>query len=398
MRTTRMRPSMVVLATLCLLVLPRPAPAQSSTPSIKIGNLITLTGPNSTPGVGIDRGMRLAVEQFNRAGGVHGRKIEVITRDTQGDPTRAVNAALEMINKEHVDFIAGPTNSGEGLATTPVVARSKVPSIVIGVVEALVDPVKYPHAFRIYPSNTQWSDAVNSYALTILKVKQIGLLGDTTGFGTSAVNLAEQGLKAHGAAIVYRGLVEANQTDVTADMRKAQSSGAQALVVWTNSAGLISRLLNARAEIGWDIPVVGHPSLGDGAVKPLLAKPENWRNVYNVGYRPMSYDDAGRLPSRTQKFLDEFGKGLRLDDTMLFFVASGYDTVDLIRFAVEAAGSTKPDEIKRVLETGRTFRGLYCTCAYSPTNHNGFATSDVVMNRADSFQNGTYALAPGYGK
>jgi branched-chain amino acid transport system substrate-binding protein len=389
---------MVVLATLCLLVLPRPAAAQSSTPSIKIGNLITLTGPNSTPGVGIDRGMRLAVEQFNRAGGVDGRKIEVITRDTQGDPTKAVNAALEMINKEHVDFIAGPTNSGEGLATTPVVARSKVPSIVIGVVEALVDPVKYPHAFRIYPSNTQWSDAVNSYALTVLKVKQIGLLGDTTGFGTSAVNLAEQGLKAHGAVIVYRGLVEANQTDVTADMRKAQSSGAQALVVWTNSAGLISRLLNARAEIGWDVPVVGHPSLGDGAVKPLLAKPENWRNVYNVGYRPMSYDDAGRLPSRTQKFLDEFGKGLRLDDTMLFFVASGYDTVDLIRFAVEAAGSTKPDEIKRVLETGRTFPGLYCTCTYSPTNHNGFATSDVVMNRADSFRNGTYTLAPGYGK
>jgi branched-chain amino acid transport system substrate-binding protein len=342
--------------------------------------------------------MRLAVEQFNRAGGVDGRKIEVITRDTQGDPTKAVNAALEMINKEHVDFIAGPTNSGEGLATTPVVARSKVPSIVIGVVEALVDPVKYPHAFRIYPSNTQWSDAVNSYALTVLKVKQIGLLGDTTGFGTSAVNLAEQGLKAHGAVIVYRGLVEANQTDVTADMRKAQSSGAQALVVWTNSAGLISRLLNARAEIGWDVPVVGHPSLGDGAVKPLLAKPENWRNVYNVGYRPMSYDDAGRLPSRTQKFLDEFGKGLRLDDTMLFFVASGYDTVDLIRFAVEAAGSTKPDEIKRVLETGRTFPGLYCTCTYSPTNHNGFATSDVVMNRADSFRNGTYTLAPGYGK
>jgi branched-chain amino acid transport system substrate-binding protein len=389
---------MVVLATLCLLVLPRPAAAQSSTPSIKIGNLITLTGPNSTPGVGIDRGMRLAVEQFNRAGGVDGRKIEVITRDTQGDPTKAVNAALEMINKEHVDFIAGPTNSGEGLATTPVVARSKVPSIVIGVVEALVDPVKYPHAFRIYPSNTQWSDAVNSYALTVLKVKQIGLLGDTTGFGTSAVNLAEQGLKAHGAVIVYRGLVDANQTDVTADMRKAQSSGAQALVVWTNSAGLISRLLNARAEIGWDVPVVGHPSLGDGAVKPLLAKPENWRNVYNVGYRPMSYDDAGRLPSRTQKFLDEFGKGLRLDDTMLFFVASGYDTVDLIRFAVEAAGSTKPDEIKRVLETGRTFPGLYCTCTYSPTNHNGFATSDVVMNRADSFRNGTYTLAPGYGK
>lgn len=396
MRTMRMGRRMVVLATLCLLGVPQAAAAQASPPSIKIGNLITLTGPNSTPGVGIDRGMRLAVEQFNRAGGVHGRKIEVITRDTQGDPTKAVNAALEMINKEHVDFIAGPTNSGEGLATTPVVARSLVPSIVIGVVEALVDPVKYPYAFRIYPSNTQWSDAVNTYTLSVLHATQVGLIGDTTGFGTSAVNLAEQGLKTHGATIVYRGLVESNQTDVVADMRKAQASGAQALVVWTNSAGLISRLLNARAEIGWNVPVVGHPSLGDGAVKPLLAKPENWRNVYNVGYRSMSYEETGKLPPRTQKFLDEVGKGLRLDDTMLFFVASGYDTVDLVRFAVEAAGSSRPDDVKRILESGRTFPGLYCTCTYSPTNHNGFLTSDVVMNRADSFQNGTFAIAPGY--
>jgi len=376
---------------------PAAAQAQSHDP-IKIGNLITLTGPNSTPGIGIDRGMRLAVEQINKVGGVQGRKVEVITRDTQGDPTKAVNAALEMINKEHVDFIAGPTNSGEGLATTPVVARSKVPSIVIGVVEALVDPAKYPYAFRIYPSNTQWSDAVNHYALTVLKAKQVALLGDSTGFGTSAVNLAEQGLKAQGASIVYRGLVEPTQTDVTADVRKAQASGADVLVVWTNSAGLISRVLNARAEIGWTVPVVGHPSLGDGAVKPLLAKPENWRNVFNVGYRPMSYDDTGKLPARTDKFLADVGKGLRLDDTMLFFVASGVDTVDLIRFAVDAAGSSKPDDVKRVLESGRTFPGLYCTCTYSSTNHNGFATSDVVMNRADSFRNGTYALAPGYGK
>jgi branched-chain amino acid transport system substrate-binding protein len=66
---------------------------------------------------------------------------------------------------------------------------------------------------------------------------------------------------------------------------------------------------------------------------------------------------------------------------------------------VEAAKSSKPDDVKRVLEAGKTFNGVYCTsCTYSPTNHNGYPTNDVVMNRADSFRAGAYAIAPGYGK
>src|SRR5450759_2102896 len=116
---------------------------QSSQPPVKVGWLVALTGPNSSPGIGFDRGIKYAVEEINEAGGIKGRKLEVITRDTQGDPTKAVNAALELINNEKVEFTIGPTNSGEGLATTPVIARSKIPSLVFGVMETLMDPQKY---------------------------------------------------------------------------------------------------------------------------------------------------------------------------------------------------------------------------------------------------------------
>ena len=389
------------LVACCLVILVSPpAWSQSSAPPLKIGWLAALTGPNSTPGIGQDRGIRYAADQINKAGGVMGRKIEIVSRDTQGDPTKAVNAALEVINNDKVEFTIGPTNSGECLATQPVIARYKVPSFPIGVVDSLIDTVKFPYSFRVSNNNTQWQESVLTYALKVLKAKKIGIIGDTTGYGTMSVNLSEQLLKTQGANITYKGLVEANQTDVMADLRKAQSSGAEVMIVWTDSAGLNSRLMNARAELGWNVPFAGHPVLGAGAVKPLLAKPENWKNVYNVGYRPMSFDDNGKLPEKSQKFVDTVSSaGVRLDDTMLWWVGLGVDTVQLIKDSVEAAKSSKADDVKRVLEAGKTFNGVYCTsCTYSPTNHNGYPTDDVVMNRADSFRAGAYAIAPGYGK
>ena len=400
---TKMKIGFVIasLVACCLVILVSPpAWSQSSAPPLKIGWLAALTGPNSTPGIGQDRGIRYAADQINKAGGVMGRKIEIVSRDTQGDPTKAVNAALEVINNDKVEFTIGPTNSGECLATQPVIARYKVPSFPIGVVDSLIDTVKFPYSFRVSNNNTQWQESVLTYALKVLKAKKIGIIGDTTGYGTMSVNLSEQLLKTQGANITYKGLVEANQTDVMADLRKAQSSGAEVMIVWTDSAGLNSRLMNARAELGWNVPFAGHPVLGAGAVKPLLAKPENWKNVYNVGYRPMSFDDKGKLPEKSQKFVDTVSSaGVRLDDTMLWWVGLGVDTVQLIKDSVEAAKSSKADDVKRVLEAGKTFNGVYCTsCTYSTTNHNGYPTDDVVMNRADSFRAGAYAIAPGYGK
>ena len=110
------------LATASGLGLAAPALAQSE--PIRIGWLAALTGPSSAPAIGFDRGVKHAVETLNAAGGVRGRQFELVVRDTQGDPTKAVNAAQEMISRARVHAIWGPTNSGESLATTPIMARA----------------------------------------------------------------------------------------------------------------------------------------------------------------------------------------------------------------------------------------------------------------------------------
>ena len=104
-------------------------PALAQTDPIKIGWLAALTGPSSAPAVGFNRGVVFAAETINAAGGIKGRKIEIVTRDTQGDPTKAVNATQEMISQLKVQAVWGPTNSGESLAVTPILARAKMPNL-----------------------------------------------------------------------------------------------------------------------------------------------------------------------------------------------------------------------------------------------------------------------------
>src|ERR1700690_403914 len=104
-------------------------PAIAAKDPILVGYLPALTGPSSSTGVGINRGIQLAVQEINAAGGIDGRQLELITRDTQSDPTKAVNGAAELTRGQKVSVIIGPVNSGESLAGVALLARSNTPQI-----------------------------------------------------------------------------------------------------------------------------------------------------------------------------------------------------------------------------------------------------------------------------
>jgi len=374
--------------------LARRALAQAPGP-IRIGWLASLTGAASAPAIGFDRGVQFATSAINAAGGVRGRMIEIVTRDTQGDPTKAVNAAQDLISRAKVDAVWGPTNSGESLAVTPIMARARMPNLHPCVVDSLIDPAKYPNAYRIAPSNGQWDDAVRGYTLKTLGLKQVALFGDTTGYGTTAVAASAAAFAKDGATVSYQAQIDANQPDVTPDMLRARDAGAKAIVIWTVAVGLISRVLNARAALGWDVPVVGHPSLGAGEVRGLLDKPSNWDNVYMVGYRTCSFDAAGKLPPRSEAFVADLAKaGVKLADTLLWWVAAGHDAVRLIAAAIEATGSTASADIIGNWNGVQNFPGVFGAYSFSPTQHNGYPQDEVVMSQANSQRSGAFTLAP----
>jgi branched-chain amino acid transport system substrate-binding protein len=392
MKTTLTRRTFTLAAAAAGLA--RPALAQAE--PIRIGWLAALTGPSSAPAIGFDRGVRFAAEAINAAGGVKGRKIEVITRDTQGDPTKAVNATQELISSVKAHAVWGPTNSGESLAVTPIMARAKMPNIHPCVIDSLIDPAKFPNAFRLSPSNTQWDDAVRNYCLKILKVKKVAVIGDTTGYGVAAAKASAEGLKKDGAEVVYLGNIDATLPDMTPDMLRAKNAGAEAIVCWSTSTGMNARLFNTRARMGWDVPFVGHPSMSSGEIAKLVEKPENWKKVYAVGYRTCSYDAAGKLHPRGQELVDRLKGKVDLSDTLLWWVAGGVDAIYMIAKAIEDTGSTDSAAIIGYWNKLKKYPGYFGEYSYSETEHNGYPADGVVMSDASSAKDGAFMLAPGY--
>ena len=372
-------------------------PAIAEAEPIRIGWLAALTGPSSAPAIGFNRGVVFAAEAINAAGGVKGRKIEIVTRDTQGDPTKAVNATQEMISQLKVHAIWGPTNSGESLAVTAIMARTKMPSVHPCVVDSLIDTTRYPNAFRIAPSNTQWDDAVRGYTMNIAKAKKVAVIGDTTGYGVTAANASAAGFQKAGAEVVYKANIDSTQSDMTPDLLRARNAGAEAIIVWSVATGMIGRMLNTRATMGWDVPFIGHPSLASGDIAHLLDKPENWKKVYAVGYRSCSYDTSGKLPPHSEELVAKVAGKVDLQDTLLWWVACGVDAVNLVADAVNATGSTSNEAIIKSWNGLKDWPGYFGTYSFTPTDHNGYPEKDVVMSDASSGRNGAFALAPGYG-
>src|SRR5947208_791501 len=372
-------------------------PAIAVNEPIRVGYLPALTGPSSSTGIGINRGTQLAVQEINAAGGIDGRQIELITRDTQSDPTKAVNGAAELSHGQNVSVVFGPVNSGESLAVVPLLARTNTPQVHPCWVDTLTDPKKYPMCFRNAPTNQQIGAAANRYVVDVLKRKKVAVISDTTGYGTASVTAYVPMLKAIGAEVVYQGNVDAANPDLTPEILRMRNAGAEAIMPWSVNAGFLSRIINTRGQMNWDVPIVGQTTLGSGQTSALLEKPEYWAKVYPNNFRPVCFNADGKVTDRTAAVLDRL-KSAKVDvsDTLLWWVALGYDSPYMIAEAMKRVG-TEPEKIVGYLNQLKNFPGVYGNIAFSPEQHNGYPDEEVVMVEANSLKSGAFKLAPGYG-
>jgi branched-chain amino acid transport system substrate-binding protein len=371
-------------------------PALAAKDPIPVGYLPALTGPSSSTGIGINRGIQLAVQEINAAGGIDGRQLELITRDTQSDPTKAVNGAAELTRGQKVSCVFGPVNSGESLAVVPLLARTNTPQIHPCWVDTLTDPQKYPMCFRNAPTNQQIGGAANRYVTEVLKKKKVAVISDTTGYGTASVNAYVPMLKEKGAEVVYQGNVDAANPDLKPELLRMQSAGAEAIMPWSVNAGFLSRIINTRGQMGWDVPIVGQTTLGSGQTAALLDKQDFWAKVYPNNFRPVCFDGAGKLTDRTGSFLDRLKSAkIEMGDTLLWWIALGYDSPRMIAEAMKAVG-TEPEKIVGYLNQMKNFPGVYGDISFAPDRHNGYPDEQVVMVEANSLKDGAFKLAPGY--
>jgi branched-chain amino acid transport system substrate-binding protein len=360
-------------------------PAIAQNKPIRVGWIVAVTGMFATNARAQDYGFTMAVQDLNEKGGLLGRKVEIVMRDSAADPAKAVSFAKELVYNEKVDAMFGPTNSGEILPTEAIVAGAKKLQIFSGTVDELVDPVKYPLVFRDQNSNSQWIKAAIKFMTEDLKRSRIAIINDNTGYGVLTRDAVTQLLAQRNLKPVYTATVDPDKPDITDEVLKARAAGADAITEWSNAAGYVARLINARSEQNWNVPVVGHPTILQDAVGNLLSKRSYWDNVYGTSYRSSLVDANGRLPANVEAFLDKH------KDTVgpflvagLFSILTGHSNGFIYAAGVTKAGDTDPFKIKAALESIPLIDAPYGHYSFTPTDHTGFHDEDVVVVNASA--------------
>lgn len=360
-------------------------PAIAQNKPIRMGWIAAVSGMFASNAQAQDWGFHMVVQDLNEQGGLLGRKIEIVMRDSAADPSKAVSFAKELVYNENIDVLCGPINSGEALPTLGIVSGAKKLHLIGGSVEQLIDPVKYPLGFRNLNANGQWIKVAVKFMVEDLKKTKIAIINDNTGYGVLSRDLVTQYLAARGLKPVFTATVDPNKPDVTDELLKAKDAGADVLTEWSNATGFVARLINARGEQNWNVPIVGHPTILQEQVAKLLSKRAYWDNVYGLGYRHQIVDAQGKLPANVQAFMDKH------KDTIGPYMAAGLPAflqgnaaVTIYAEGVKKAGDVDPFKVKAALESIPVINTPYGPFIYTATDHNGFQDEGIVLVNANA--------------
>ncbi len=222
----------IVTALVVALALAVVVQAQEKKP-LKVGAIFAVTGKASWLGDPEKKTANMIVEEVNKAGGVNGFPLEVLVEDDEGVEAKAVNAAEKLISKENVLAIIGPSLSGSSLAIKPILEKGKVPLVSAAAAEAIVTPIKESTFIFKTP---QLDSHVAVRILEQIKkmgITKIGLITDTVAFGQQGRKQLQHYSKEMGIEVVADETFGPADTDMTAQLKKIESSGAGAVVGWT---------------------------------------------------------------------------------------------------------------------------------------------------------------------
>jgi len=340
----------------------------------KIGALFAVTGFNSPLGTPEKETALMLEEQINAKGGINGKKIKVIVYDTESDETKAVTLAKQLIEKDNILAIVGPSSTGESLAIVDTVERAQVPLISAAASAQIVQPVKK------WVFKTPQSDALAVTELfDYFKAKQIGriaILTSSGGFGVTGKQAIEKAAPEAGIKIVAAETFGDKDTDMTVQLTKIKGADAQAVLVWgTNPApAIIARNMK---QLGMTIPLFQSHGIANQKFIELAGDAANGV-IFPAGRLliadrlPDSDPQKAVLVSYAKDFQAKYGK------TADTFGGHAYDALVMLVSAIEKVGPDRA-KIRDELENTRGFVGTGGVFNMSKEDHNGLGKGAFAM-------------------
>lgn len=353
---------------------------------VKIGHVAALSGPSAQSGEAITRGLTIAIDEINAAGGIlGGRMIELIQRDDESKPPKGLIAARELIFNEKVAAFLGGIDSPVSLAIVPLANKEKVPFMGVW---AAATPITRNNAnpnyvFRVSAVDALVDVKLLKYANEKFGAKKAGLMLINNPWGESN----EKGLVAADAdngniEIVGIEKFENNDVDMVPQLTRLQQAGADVIVLVVN-APPGAQMMKSRERMGWKVPVVSHWGISGGRF-PELAGPTAGDAHFVQTYS--FFGDQSPVGTRFIESLKAKFPEIKGPEDIFSPVgtANAYDAMHLLAQGIDAAGSTDGDAIRMALENLKEpYEGLIKTykAPFSADNHDALGPDDYIMVR-----------------
>ncbi len=355
---------------------------------IKIGSILSVTGPAAFLGDPELKTMQLYVESINKAGGVLGRPLELVHYDDGSDASKANGFAKRLIESDKVDVLVGGTTTGSTMSIVPLVEKAGVPFISLAGAVVVVEPVKKfvfktPHTDRMAAEKV--FEDMRKRNLT-----KVALFSETSGFGQSGKKEAEGVTAKYGITLVSNETYGPKDTDMSPQLTKIKNTaGVQAVFVIGLGQGPAIVTKNYK-QLGISLPLYhAHGVASEEFIK--LAGPA----ANGVRLPAAALLVADKLPDNdAQKPVSvAYTKAYtaKWNSDISTFGGHAYDGLMIAVEAIKRAGGTDKAKVRDAIEATKGYVGTGGVVNMSATDHMGL---DLSAFRMLEIKNGDWTLAP----
>ncbi len=342
--------------------------------SIKIGAILAETGPAAFLGGPEVRSLNMLVEEINAKGGIKGKTIELIVKDSGGSPEKAVSFAKQLIEEEKVFAIIGPSTSGESLNIKKIAEDGKTILISCSAAESIVNPVT-PHVFKTAPSD---SYAAQQIFMTMQKkgISKVAVLAGNDGFGKAGKEQLAKNAPNFGITIVAEEVYDKSATDLSAIVAKLKANDEiQAVVNWSIVPAQSILAKNIR-QAGWQVPI--YQSHGFANIKYAEAAGAAAEGIIFPASLLLIADALQDGPQKAFLLKYTTSYEAKFKEKVSTFGGHTYDAMTILAKAIEVGGDDR-EKVRAAMENVKGLIGTAGTFNFSETDHGGLGLDAFAM-------------------
>lgn len=316
--------------------------------SILVGQFASLTGKEASYGQASNRGTVLAVEELNAAGGVLGRKIQLLTEDNQSKAGESATIAKKFISRDKVVAVLGEVASSRSLEAAPVCQAARIPMISPSSTNPEVT-ARGDYIFRVCFIDPFQGTVMAKFARNTLKVRRVALLTSvSSAYSVGLAKYFKERFTAEGGTIAAEQKYAEGDKDFRAQLTAIKAAGVDGIFIpgYYTEAALICKQAQ---DLGLQVPFFG----GDGWEAPELVGIGG--NAVEGAYFATHYSPENQDPTVVAfntKFRQRWGTA---SDTL---AGLAYDSVMMLADALKRAGTTEGPALRAALAATRDFKGV----------------------------------------